>query len=290
MPTDCYRWFARSASRQPIRSARPLSSICIIRNGRIIDGTGSPWYSGDIGRSRRPDRRDRFPGRRARKPDDRCGGHGGGSGLHRMLGQSDLSILVNPQLPSKIFQGITTEITRRGRKRRRRSMRRIIAADRLGYDYLKIDPGLAHLRASTSRRLERQKIGINVAHYVGATQVRRMVLGDEDRDPDRRRSSTRMRELVAASNARRSGGSLDITPVSASALRRDGRAHRAGGGGIADAAACTPRTCDLRADEIIPALEEAIRIGREARIPVEIWHLKVAGRGTGAAWARWSRR
>jgi dihydroorotase/N-acyl-D-amino-acid deacylase len=31
-------------------------------------------------------------------------------------------------------------------------------------------------------------------------------------------------------------------------------------------------------DEILPALDEAIRIGREARIPVEIWHLKTAGK------------
>ena len=36
-------------------------------------------------------------------------------------------------------------------------------------------------------------------------------------------------------------------------------------------------------DAIIPALDEAIRIGREAHIPVEIWHLKAAGK---ANWGR----
>src|SRR5260370_36891164 len=36
-------------------------------------------------------------------------------------------------------------------------------------------------------------------------------------------------------------------------------------------------------DAIIPALDEAIRIGREAHVPVEIWHLKAAG---GGKWGR----
>jgi N-acyl-D-amino-acid deacylase len=35
-------------------------------------------------------------------------------GFIDMLGQSELTILVNPHLPSKIFQGITTEITSEG--------------------------------------------------------------------------------------------------------------------------------------------------------------------------------
>src|SRR5580704_6070275 len=86
----------------------------VITNGHIIDGTGSPWYSGDIGIldgkiaaiGNLSDRR------RARTID----AHGMvvAPGFIDMLGQSELTILVDPRLPSKIFQGITTEITGEG--------------------------------------------------------------------------------------------------------------------------------------------------------------------------------
>ena len=45
-------------------------------------------------------------------------------GFIDMLGQSELTILVNPHLPSKIYQGITTEITGEGGIRSRRSTTR----------------------------------------------------------------------------------------------------------------------------------------------------------------------
>src|SRR5215213_9562545 len=151
---------------------------------------------------------------------------------------------------------------------------RIIAADKLGYEYLKITPDWRN-HAQYFARLERQKIGINVAHYVGATQVRRMVLGDDDRDPNPDELA-RMRELVAA--AMRDGAvglstSLQYPPAPYAeteeiiALAREAARY----GGVY---ATHMRS---ESEEIIPALDEAIRIGREARIPVEIWHLKVAG-------------
>ena len=102
-------------------------------------------------------------------------------GFIDMLGQSELSILVNPHLPSKIFQGITTEFTGEGSSAAPLN-ERIIAADRVGYDRLKITPDWRSL-GQYFARLERQGIGINVGDYVGATQVRRMVVGDDDRAP-----------------------------------------------------------------------------------------------------------
>src|SRR3954467_31306 len=78
----------------------------IIRNGRIIDGTGSPWYAGDLGiRDGRIAAIGRLPNATAPKTID-AGGMVVAPGFIDMLGQSDLSILVNPSLPSKIFQGI----------------------------------------------------------------------------------------------------------------------------------------------------------------------------------------
>ena len=86
----------------------------VIQHGRIVDGTGSPWYSGDVGIRR---------GRIAaignltaspRRQTIDAGGRVVAPGFIDMLGQSELTILVDPRLPSKIYQGITTEITGEG--------------------------------------------------------------------------------------------------------------------------------------------------------------------------------
>src|SRR5215813_6287373 len=86
----------------------------IIRNGHIIDGTGSPWYSGDLGIR---DGKIAAIGNLEQAASIRTidvHGRVVAPGFIDMLGQSELTILVNPQLPSKIFQGITTEITGEG--------------------------------------------------------------------------------------------------------------------------------------------------------------------------------
>ena len=102
-------------------------------------------------------------------------------GFIDMLGQSELTILVDPRLPSKIFQGITTEITGEGN-----SVAPVndamLAADRAGYEHYHITPDWRTLRQYFAR-IEKQGMGINLASYVGATSVRRMVLGDADVQP-----------------------------------------------------------------------------------------------------------
>src|SRR3954469_14322876 len=86
----------------------------VITHGHIIDGTGSPWYSGDIGI-----RAGRIAaiGNLSDAPRTRtidAQGKVVAPGFIDMLGQSELTILVDPRLPSKIFQGITTEVTGEG--------------------------------------------------------------------------------------------------------------------------------------------------------------------------------
>ena len=86
----------------------------VIRNGRVIDGTGSPWYAADVGiRDGRIAAIGMLEGVAARRTVD-AAGMVVAPGFIDMLGQSELTILVNPSLPSKIFQGITTEITGEG--------------------------------------------------------------------------------------------------------------------------------------------------------------------------------
>jgi N-acyl-D-amino-acid deacylase len=259
--------------------AQTPSFDLVIRNGRIIDGTGSPWYAGDVGiRDGRIAAIGRLQGAKAKRAVDAAGSVVA-PGFIDMLGQSELSILVNPSLPSKIFQGITTEITGEGGSPAPLDDA-IIAADRTGYDQLKITPDWRTL-AQYYSRLERQGIGLNIATYVGATQVRRMVLGDDDKDPTPAELD-RMRELVQ--RAMRDGAvglstSLQYPPApyaeTAELIALAGEAAKLGG----------VYATHLRSEsnEILAALDEAIRIGREAAIPVEIWHLKTAGKNN---WGR----
>jgi dihydroorotase/N-acyl-D-amino-acid deacylase len=86
----------------------------VIRNGHVIDGTGSPWYAADIGiRAGKIAGIGRLADAPAKRTID-ARGMVVAPGFIDMLGQSEMTILVNPQLPSKIFQGITTEITGEG--------------------------------------------------------------------------------------------------------------------------------------------------------------------------------
>ena len=82
-----------------------------------------------------------------------------------MLGQSELTILVEPHLPSKIYQGITTEITGEGDSVAPLNDA-IIQADRHTYDHYHITPDWRSFQQYFAR-LEKQGMGINLASYVG---------------------------------------------------------------------------------------------------------------------------
>jgi N-acyl-D-amino-acid deacylase len=246
----------------------------IIRNGHIIDGTGSPWYSGDIGiRNGRIAAIGFLGAAQARRTID---AHGMvvAPGFIDMLGQSELTILVNPHLPSKIFQGITTEFTGEGGSAAPLNDA-IIQADKVSYDHLKLTPDWRTLRQYFAR-LEKQGMGINLGTYVGATQVRRMVLGDDKVQPTPAQLE-QMKALVR--DAMRDGAvgvstSLQYAPAPYASTEElialAGEASRFGG----------VYATHMRSEgsAITAAIDEAVRIGREARIPVEIWHLKAAGK------------
>jgi len=83
----------------------------IIEHGRVIDGTGAPWFAGDVGvRGGRVAAIGRLNEATAKRRIN-AAGRVVAPGFIDMLGQSELTLLVNPHVPSKIFQGITTEIT-----------------------------------------------------------------------------------------------------------------------------------------------------------------------------------
>jgi N-acyl-D-amino-acid deacylase len=153
----------------------------VITNGHIIDGTGSPWYSGDLGiRDGKVAAIGNLSGAPRQRTID-AAGKVVAPGFIDMLGQSELTILVDPRLPSKIYQGITTEMTGEGGSIAPLNDA-IIQADRAGYEHYKITPDWRTFRQYFAR-LEKQGMGINLGSYVGATQVRRMVLGDDNKQP-----------------------------------------------------------------------------------------------------------
>jgi dihydroorotase/N-acyl-D-amino-acid deacylase len=248
----------------------------VIINGHIIDGTGSPWYSGDIGI-----RGGKIAAigvlsdaQRSRTID----AHGMvvAPGFIDMLGQSELTILVDPRLPSKIYQGITTEITGEGGSVAPQNDA-LIQADKASYDHYHITPDWQTFQQYFAR-LEKQGMGINLASYVGATQVRRMILGDDDKQPTPDQLD-QMKALVR--QAMREGAvglstSLEYAPAPyAKTEELIALASEAGKfGGI--------YATHMRneSDAVLTAIDEALRIGREGHLPVEIWHIKVAGKAS----------
>jgi dihydroorotase/N-acyl-D-amino-acid deacylase len=246
----------------------------VITHGHIIDGTGSPWYSGDIGIR---DGRVAAIGdlaKATRKRTIDADGKVVAPGFIDMLGQSELTILVDPRLPSKIYQGITTEITGEGGSAAPLNGS-IIQNDKPAFAHYNITPDWRTFREYFAR-LEKQGMGINLASYVGATQVRRMVLGDADVQPNGDQLD-RMKALVR--DAMRDGAvgvstSLEYAPAPYAKTEEI----------IALAAEAAPSggiyATHMRSegDSIMESIDETLRIGREAHIPVEIWHLKVAGK------------
>jgi N-acyl-D-amino-acid deacylase len=251
----------------------------VVSNGHIIDGTGSPWYSGDIGIR---DGRIAAIGNLSTEPRKKTLDAKGlvvAPGFIDMLGQSELTILVDPRLPSKIYQGITTEITGEGGSIAPQNDA-LIRADHDAYEHFKITPNW-HSFSEYFARLEKQGMGINLGTYVGATQVRRMVLGDADVQPTGDQLEL-MKELVRQGMREGAVGlstSLMYPPApyarTEELIALAGEASKFGG--------IYASHIRSEGDGILDSLDEAIRIGREARIPVEIWHFKVAGKNN---WGR----
>jgi len=251
----------------------------VITNGHIMDGTGSPWYSGDIGI-----RAGKIAaiGNLSRAPRERtidAGGKVVAPGFIDMLGQSEMTILVDPRLPSKIYQGITSEITGEGNSIAPLN-EAIIQSDRKSYEYYHVTPDWKTFRQYFAR-LEKQGISINLASYVGATQVRRVVLGDEDRQP----SPEQLEQMKALVREAMKDGAVGVSTsleyAPAPYAKTDELIALAGEAGKFGGIYATHMRNE--SDSVLESIDEALRIGREGHIPVEIWHIKVAGKNN---WGR----
>ncbi|HEV2297262.1 MAG TPA: D-aminoacylase [Candidatus Acidoferrales bacterium] len=262
-----------------LKSARAQSDSnssfdIIIRNGHIIDGTGSPWHAADIGiRDGRIAAIGNLSRAHATEEID-AAGRIVAPGFIDMLGQSEVTMLVDPHVPSKIFQGITSEITGEGDSIAPQTDASLkdFASE---FEHYQITPDCRTF-PQYFERLHKQGMGINLGTYVGATQIRRIVIGDEDRKatPD---ELARMKQIVAEAmrdGARGVSTALQYPPAPYAsteeliALASVAAQH----GGI--------YATHMRneGDGEMEALAETARIAREAHIGVEIFHLKTAGK------------
>ena len=262
----------------PLPSQTPAFDV-VITHGHIIDGTDSPWYSGDLGIR---DGKIAAIGNLAAAPRKRtidAAGKVVAPGFIDMLGQSELTILVDPRLPSKVFQGITSEITGEGNSIAPLNDA-IIQSDRGGYEHFKITPDWRTFRQYFAR-LEKQGMGINLASYVGATQVRRMVLGDDDKQP----TPEQLEQMKTLVREAMKDGAVGVStalqyPPAPYAKTEELIALATEAGKSGGIYATHMRN---EGDSVLDAIYEALRIGREAQVPVEIWHIKVAGKNN---WGR----
>ncbi len=246
----------------------------LIENGRIMDGTGNPWYQANIAiRGDRIVAIGKLTGAKAKRVID-ARGLVVAPGFIDMLGQSETALLIDNRSQSKLSQGITTEITGEGGS--------IAPQDALTLAPLQPFLKQYHLTIDWTtldgyfRRLEKQGTPINIGTYVGAAQVREAVLGDVDRAPTPA-ELIKMQDLVAQAMK---DGALGISTAliyppgtfaktdELIALAKIASAY----GGIYATHMRSEGATEFQ------ALDEAIEIGRQAHIPVEIFHLKVSGK------------
>lgn len=244
----------------------------IIRNGRIVDGSGRPGYSADVAiKGDRIVRIGRLAQARAKRVID-ARGQVVTPGFIDMLGQSETYLLIDPRAMSKVMMGVTTEITGEGESIAPTNERLIKENEdfnrryNLNVDWRTLDQYF--------RRLAKQGIGLNLGTFVGATQVREYVVGFDNRPPTAVELE-QMKTLVAdAMKDGALGVSTSLQYVPARFARTDEIvelakvAHQYGG-----IYATHQRS---EANALDESLNEVFEIARRASIPTEIWHLKTA--------------
>lgn len=250
--------------------AAPVYDL-LIRGGRIVDGTGSPWFRGDVAvRGDRIAAVGLMPHAQARDTIDATG-LVVAPGFIDMLGHSEYPLLRDGRAISKVTQGITSEVTGEVTSVvpvNENTLRELGESTRERVDWEDLD--------GYFETLEESRPAINLGTFVTVGSVRRYVMGDTDRaaTPE---ELERMKALVAEAMEQGAMGlSTGLIYAPASFASTDEVAALAGvaaryGGGYAS---------HIRSEgnRLIEAIEEAIAIGERAGTWVQIHHLKASGR------------
>lgn len=253
---------------EPTRSTAEYDLL--IRHGRILDGTGSPWFIGDVAiRGDRIAAVGRLPHAVARDTIDATGLIVS-PGWIDMLGHSEYPLLSDGRALSKITQGITSEITGEVTSVvpvNERTLREVGFARSDTVDWTDLNGYFA--------RLERERPAINLGTYVALGTVRRYVMGDANRAATAAELQ-QMKDLVAEAMQQGAIGlstGLIYAPASYAstdevvALATVAAQH---GGGYAS---------HIRSEgaRLVEAVQEAIDIGERSGAWVQVHHLKASG-------------
>jgi len=242
----------------------------VISGAHVIDGSGNPWYLSDVGI------RDGLIveiGNLSQRASTRViDAHGLvlAPGFIDMMGGTTLPLLLDPLTArSKLLQGVTTMMAGEGDS--------MAPQDERTVKELNLSASISHWTTfeQYDRMLDAKGIGINVIHNVGAAQIRRVVIGDEDREPTPEQMA-KMREIVAKAMQDGAIGlstALIYPPGTYAKTEEIIELAKVAGqsGGV--------YFSHMRNEsgQLLEAIQETIRIGEEAQIPVHIYHLKAAG-------------
>lgn len=248
----------------PAWSADPPYSL-VIRGGKVVDGTGNQWFVGDVAvRDGKIAAVGRVPvGSAAREIDAR--GLVVAPGFVDIHSHSDFVLLEDGNAPSKVRQGVTTEVLGEGTS----------AGPRRGR-FPAVKDGTANFPtlAAYFQAVERSGTAVNVASYVGLDNAWQCVMGTSFDRPTPEQFA-QMRELV--DEAMRDGAlglsSMLMMPPGSLATSDD----------IAGLCAVVAKHGGLYSSHIrtegigiVDAVNEAIAVGEKAGVPVDVIHLKIA--------------
>ena len=259
-------------SSMTITSSQSSQFDVLIKNGRVVDGSGRAAYAADVAiKGERIARIGKLTNVTAAKTID-ARGMIVAPGFIDMLGQSETYLLIDPRGMSKVMMGVTTEITGEGESIAPINDRQIQEQD----DFLKRFNLTIDWRTLDQyfTRLQKQGTGLNLGTFVGATQVREYVIGYDNRPPTPAELET-MKKLVA--DAMRDGAlglSTSLQYIPARFATTDEIVELAKVAKQFGGIYITHQRSEANAlDE---SLQEVFEIARRAQIPAEIWHLKTA--------------
>ena len=260
---------------KPPSSSTPEGNFdVIIRNGTVYDGTGAEPRKADI--AIRADRIAGIGDFKSAKANTVIDAKGlvVAPGFINMLSWSTESLIQDGRSQSEIRQGVTTEIMGEGE-----SMGPV--NDRVREEKIREQTDIKYdipwnTLAEYLQYLEKRGVSCNVASFIGATTIREYVIGNDDKQPTPEQLDE-MRELVRKemeAGALGIGTSLIYPPAFYAkteelielckvAAKYQGKyiSHMRSEG-----------------NQLFEALDELLRIAREANIPAELYHIKAAGK------------
>ena len=251
------------------RTAAPFDLL--ITNARVVDGAGNPWFRADIGlRDDRIAAVGNLSGRAADRTID-AADRVVAPGFVDMMGQASLVLITDPpSAESKLRQGITTYLSGEGGSAAPQSAETLSNPPVIDGDTLRWRRYSEYFAI-----MERYGIPINVVHDVGLTQVRRVVLGDEDVAP----TPEQLEQMKALVREGMEDGAVGVStsliyPPAIYASTDELVALSAVAGEYGGVYFTHMRN---ESHAVLEAIREAITIGEGAGVPVHIYHLKAAG-------------